>query len=296
MIKITKYFSTHQNDTLLLKTSFDSSGEAAFRRLVRRAHSLGLKVGLEWTGSGSFDAARAADLGVDVVRRDGSYFAGGQELGRDRTELQEALAKRDADRVRAALQAAAFGAWQRGGPADVNAVALGRLGRFAKAAALLSFLLRPGIVAAGSIPAALPSGSAADPLREFLRFAAAKSAEYRGLVERGAIEVLDTHPGTPVVAFTLSAASGARRQTVLAAANLGDGRKSGLFRFQAGRSGLDAFTPAADKTYILRDLANKDADGQPATYTRTGKELLGQGLYIELDSGAVHLFEITEAP
>jgi hypothetical protein len=280
-------------DTLLLKTSFDASGEDAFRRLVRRAHSLGLKVAVEWTGAGGFGAARAADLGVDVVRREGRYFAGDRELGRDRGELQEALESRDADRVREALRAAAFGAWQRGGPADVDAVSLRRLGRFARAAALLSFLLRPVILASA---ADLPNGAASDPLRGFLRFAAAKSAEYRDLVERGAVEVLDTHAGTPVVAYTISAGSGARRKTVLAAANLGDGRQGGLFRFQAAPSMIDAFVPAADKTYILRDLAAQGADGKPATYERSGKELLGRGLYIELDSGGIHLFEIEEAP
>ncbi|MBI5241802.1 MAG: S8 family serine peptidase [Elusimicrobia bacterium] len=278
-------------DTILLKTSFDESGAAAFRRLVRRAHSLGLKVGVQWTGAGSLDEDRAAGLGVDVVRRDGNYFVGGRELGRDRRDLEEALESRDPDRVREALRHAAFGAWQRGGPAEVDAVSLGRQGRFARAAALLSLLLRP--VAVNGTETAGPTG---EPLRDFLRFAAARSAQYRDLVERGAVEVLDTHPGTPVVAYTISASSRGQRKTVLAAANLGDGRRSGLFRFQAARSGLGAFSPAADKTYILRDLADTDAAGRPKTYQRSGKELLGQGLYIELDSGGVHLFEIEEAP
>lgn len=276
-------------DTLLIKAEFDAGGEEAFRRLVRRAHSLGLKVGLEWTGKGDFTPARAADLGVDVVRRGGRYFAGGQELGRDSGELQDALASLDADRVRSALRGAAFGAWQKGGPAPVAPVALSGMGRFARAAALLSLMLRPVVLGA------MPEGAAADPLRGFLRFAAARSAEYRDLVERGAVEVLETSPGTPVVAYTLSAGSGARRKTVLAAANLGDGRKGGLFRFRAARSGLDAFVPKADKTYILRDLADLDGDGQPRTYQRSGTEMLSRGLYIELDSGGTHLFEVEEA-
>ena len=58
---------------------------------------------------------------------------------------------------------------------------------------------------------------------------------------------------------------------------------------------LPDFAPAAGKTYILRVLANPGADGQPATYTRSGKELLEKGLYIELDGGGMHLFEIEEA-
>lgn len=283
-------------DTLLLKTSFSGSSEEAFRRLVRRVHSLGLKIAVEWTGAEPFDDVRAADLGVDAVHRGGSYFVGGQELGRDREALPEALASRDADRVRAALRDAAFSAWQRGGPADMSVISLRRLGRLGRGSLLMAMLLRPVVLKTETDEDSLPAGPVADLLREFLRFASARSAEYRDLLARGAMEVLDTDPGTPVVAYTLSAASGARRKTVLAAANLADRRAHGLFRFKAAQSGLDEFAPAADKTYTLRDLANADADGQPVTYTRSGQELLEKGLYIELDGGGVHLFEVAEAP
>ncbi len=269
-------------DTILLRTGFGEDGEEAFRRLVRRAHSLDLKVAVEWTGSEAFDDARASDLGVDVVRRDRSYFVGGQKLGLAQAGLHDALAGRDADRIRAALRDAAFCAWQRGGPAGVGAMLPVQAGRFWKAAALIALLLRPVVVAAG-------------PESEFLKFVSAKSAEYRDLLERGTMEVLDTSPGTPVVAYALSAVSGKHRKTVIAAANFADQRSSGLFRFKAAQSGLDAFAPAAGQDYVLRDLAENDAAGQPVTYTRSGRELLEQGFYIELDSGGVHLFEVEEA-
>jgi len=279
--------STAHVDTLLFKTGFEGGSEDSFRKLVRRAHSLGLKVGVEWTGAGAFDDVRAADLGIDVVRRGRSYVVGGQELGLGQTGLREALAGRDGDRIRAALQDAAFRAWQRGGPAGVEAGLPAQTGRFWKASVLTGLLLRPAVLAAGG---------AVGPEGEFLKFASEKSAEYRDLLERGTMEVLDTSPGTPVVAFALSAGSGQKRKTVIAASNFSGQRSSGLFRFRAALAGFGAFVPAADKTYVLRDLANKDAAGKPVTYTRSGKELLEKGLYVELESGGVHLFEVEEAP
>jgi hypothetical protein len=292
-------------------------GEEAFKKLVRRAHAAGLKVGVDELPDSAATRRMITDWGVDALHRapaaaadedtayqlrlirpslavfdeaggysapradsNGVYNKSDQDLSLGQVGLRDALASRDSVRIRAALENVAFRAWQRGGPGLVNSLGAHSSGA---AAALITLLLRP-VLARYS-----------QEQDVFHRFMFARSAEYRDLFEHGAMDVLDPAEDTPLVAYSASAVSGQSRRTILAAANFSDRKAGGRFRFQAALEDFGAFKPAADKDYILRDLADMK-NGQPAVYERSGQELLEKGLYLELRGGGVHLFEIEEVP
>jgi glycosidase len=278
-----------------------------------------------------FDEAYGFETDLSRAGSNGVYNKNDHDQSLGQIGLYDALVLRDADRIRAALRNVAFRTWQRGGSAAVNFIGthdggegnpVDKFGRHFRASALLALLLRPVLVYNGleqgvgqednliadlaasrdrekaipfDIPVAINWAKSDRNNAEFLKFVLAKSAQYSGLFERGAMAVLETADGTPLAAYTVSAARGKQRQTILAAANFAEGRAGGLFRFSPALSVLGAFYPSAEKTYILRDTANLGEDGQPAAYIRTGRELLEQGLYLELAAGGVHLFEIGDA-
>ncbi|HAM34677.1 MAG TPA: hypothetical protein DEB40_02775 [Elusimicrobia bacterium] len=287
-------------DTFLLRLGREPGYEEGLKDFVRRVHAMGLRVGVEWMGRGRDKIApKASELGVDFVRQSAVYTINGQGRAEDGSWLQESLVSGDPGRIREALKDCAYRSWQHGGASAVQSLALvgwdaaRKYGRFFKAAALLTLLLRPGIVAAGQD---MNPDIPAPELREFMDILSLKSFEYRDLFSRGTMEVLDASPGSPVVAYSVSAGSAASRKTLLAAANFATGRAGALFRFKAALAAVGAFVPQVDKTYLLRDFVNKDVNGRPVTYARSGKELVEKGLYVELDAGGVHLFEVVESP
>jgi hypothetical protein len=282
--------------------------------------------------SAMFDEAYGYETDLSRAGSNGVYNKNDHDEALGQIGLYESLMSRDAGRIREALKNVAFRSWQRGGSTLVNFIGthdggegnpIDKFGRFLKATALAALLLRPILMYNGleqgvgqaanllgdlansqdrekAIPFDIPVGinwQNVDPAnQEFLKLVFAKSAEYKGLFARGSMDVLKPMIETPVVAYTVSAPSGQGRRTVLAVMNFGDGRADGRFRFPATLAAFGAFVPDASKNYILRDVANKGSDGQPAVYARSGKELAEQGLYIELDGAGVQLFEVEEIP
>ncbi|MDD5657780.1 MAG: alpha-amylase family glycosyl hydrolase, partial [Elusimicrobia bacterium] len=278
-----------------------------------------------------FDEAYGFETDLSAAGSDGVYNKNDHDAALGQIGLYDALASRDAARIRAALKNVAFRAWQRGGSAAVNFIGthdggegnpVDKFGRFLKAAALTALLLRPVLIYNGleqgvgqrdnlighldastdrqkaipfDIPVSINWEKSNPAAAGFLKFVLAKSAEYRGLFERGAMDVLEPSDATPLAAYSVSAVSGRTRRTVLAAANFSEWRSGGAFSFRTGLAAFGAFRPEPDKNYILRDLADLGPDGGPRTYSYSGRDLAEKGLYLELDGGGVHLFEIEEA-
>ncbi|MFH1723867.1 MAG: alpha-amylase family glycosyl hydrolase [Elusimicrobiota bacterium] len=247
--------------------------------------------------------------------------------------LYDALVSRDAGWIREALKELSFRTWQKGGAGLVNFVGthdggegnpVDKLGRHFRAAVAMALLARPTLFYNGlelgvgqaamlisddlhksqDLAKAIPfdikvliNWANADPGNvEFLRRILKFGERHSDLFRDGGMEVLSPHEATPVVAYTAARDDAGGRKTVLVAANFGDEAAWG--HFNLGRAPVlekfGAFRPRAGKTYVLRDRAHPAADGSPAAYVRTGKELLEKGLFVRLDPGDVHLFEIEE--
>ena len=106
------------------------------------------------------------------------------------------------------------------------------------------------------------------------------------------LDVLSPNYGTPVVAWSIGSSKPGTK--LVMAANFSGDRASGAFKFPAVLRSFGAFSPKADKDYVLRDVANPGPDGQPPTFRRGGADLLRDGLFVELAADGVHLFEVEE--
>ena len=238
--------------------------------------------------------------------------------------LYDAMVSRNGGRIRAALANAAFRRWQRGGAPMVNFIGthdggegnpIDKFGKQFRAAAATAMLLRPILFYNGleqgvgqsqnliadlsksvdrekAIPYDIPvliDWSHADPaIQGTLRTIMAKGEEHRELLDRGVTDVLAPRQESPVVAYTV--ASGKSGVSLIVAANYSNDRAGALFAMDKPLLGaFGAFRPKADRRYLLRDALNNGADGQPLSFERSGKDLLDNGLYVELDGGAAHL-------
>ncbi len=256
---------------------------------------------------------------------DGVYNKNDHDKEEGQIGLYDAMQSGDADRIRRAQRHAAFRRWQRGGAPLVNFIGthdggegnpVDKFDRRYKAAALTALMLRPillyngveqgvgqrdnligdlsqSVDTAKAIPYDIPvliDWTKADPEKQsFLELVLGVGAKNQELFDRGAMEVLATTPDTPIAAWTVSH----KGKTFLMAANWSEERAHGNFRLDKPvLSGLGAFVPKAGRRYTLRDLAHLDADGRPVELLRDGKDLLENGLHLELDGGGVHLFEV----
>jgi len=265
------------------------------------------------------------------VGSDGVYGKNTHDESMGQVGLYDALKSRDAGWIRAALRNNAFRFWQRGGASTVNFVGnhdetnpVNVFGWHLRAAAGMALLGGPIVTYNGfelgtdqrtmlgdlkgsedrnkAIPFDIPVSidwSKTDPdTARFVQRILAKHAEYKGLFREGVMDVPEPVSGTPVVAYTVGrrddpASRGPK--AILVAANFGGGRSWGQFRMGAPLlEAYGAFKPRADRTYLFRDVAHQSPDGSPVIYSRTGEQLLKEGLYLVLDAGDVHIFEIEE--
>ncbi|MBI4369950.1 MAG: hypothetical protein HY547_06950, partial [Elusimicrobia bacterium] len=269
---------------------------------------------------------------LDALSRTGSsaiYNKCDHDPAKGQIGLYDALVSRDPKRIREALKHAAFRRWQRGAAAALNFIGnhdggegnpVDKFGRYFKAAALAVLLLPPILLYNGvelgvgqkemvigslnssrdrkkalpfDIPIKINWTHRNDDNKKFIELVLAQSRRYRNLLNRGIMEVLrPDSQDSPIVAWSVSRVYSP--VTLLMAANFTNHRGSGAFGMRSPIfEFLGAFKPESGKNYLFRDLANT-IDGAPVTYRRSGQELLDQGLYIELDTGGIHFFEITE--
>ena len=282
-------------------------------------------------GAVMIDEAYSHATELSRAGSDGVYNKSDHDLSMGQVGLYDAMVSRDGARIRAALANAAFRRWQRGGAPMVNFIGthdggegnpVDKFGRQFRAAAATAMLLRPILFYNGleqgvgqkenliadlsksvdlekAIPYDIPvliDWSHGDPaVQGALRAIMAKGEEHRELLDRGVTDVLAPRQESPVVAYTV--ASEKSGVSLIVAANYSNDRAGALFAMDKPLLGaFGAFLPKADKRYMLRDALNQGADGQPLSFERSGKDLLDKGLYIELDGGAAHLFEVTELP
>lgn len=272
------------------------------------------------------DEAYAHADGLSRAGSDGIYNKNDHDSAEGQIGLYDAMQSGDADRIRQALKHAAFRRWQRGGAPMVNFMGthdggegnpVDKFGRLFQAAALTALMLRPILLYNGfeqavgqrdnvigdlsqsvdlekAIPYDIPvkiDWSKADPKKQsFLRLVLGVGAENQKLFDQGAMEVLETTAGTPLAAWTVSHEG----KTFLMAANWAANAADGAFRFAAPiLSDFGAFSPRENRRYLLRDLADV-VDGKPREYVRDGKDLIENGLYIKLEGGGTHLFEVID--
>ncbi|MBI4678339.1 MAG: S8 family serine peptidase [Elusimicrobia bacterium] len=259
---------------------------------------------------------------LEEIRRAGSH-ATYNKIG-----LYDALVSGDPARIRENMKELAFRSWQAGSAGLMSFIGthdagegnpFDKLGPRVKAAALAALSMRPFILYNGveqgvgqrdnliadlsksndrekAIPFDIPvklDWSKVDPAnRDALRTILAKGDEHRALLADGVMDVLSPNYGTSIVAWTI----GSSRQgpKLLLAANFSEGRSNGAFKFPALLKSFGAFSPKADKDYVLRDVANPGPDGRPVVYRRSGADLAQSGLYLELGPNQAHLFEVEE--
>ena len=221
--------------------------------------------------------------------------------------------------------------WQLGGAPLVNFIGthdggegnpFDKFGRQFKAAALTALMLRPILFYNGleqgvgqreniigdlsksvdtekaipyDIPVKINWENKNEERRSWLKAVLAAGEKHQELLDRGAMEVLEpASGGEAIAAWTVAAPESGH--ALIVAANWSDRRSGGLFRFdQPLLKGFGAFSPRPDRRYVLRDLMDRGPDGQPKVYEREGRELLEKGLYLELEGGSGHLFEVSEA-
>nr|AYM54401.1 alpha amylase catalytic region [Phaselicystis flava] len=281
----------------------------------------------------AIDEAYACTTELSRAGSDGVYNKNDHDVGMGQRGLYDAMVSRDPEAIREALRHVAFRAWQRGGAAMVNFVGthdagegnpVDRFGPMFRAAAATALLLRPVLVYNGleqgvgqarniiadrerssDLAKAIPFDVRAvidwreeDPEnRAFVRMILAKGEEHRDLLARGAMTVHEPCAPTPIVAWSIGRrdpSDGAQR-ALLVAANFSEQRACGRFRVTRPVLGpFGAFEPRADRLYMLRDCAAPGAGEASGRHARAGAQLLEDGLFIRLEGGQVHIFEIEE--
>ncbi len=277
-----------------------------------------------------FDEAYGFETNLSVIGTNGVYNKNNHDEALGQIGLYDAVHSRVADWISAALRNVAFSIFQRGGLHLLNFICthdtegnpVDKFGQFLKATALMVLLLRPMLSHAGMeqgvgqweniigdlahsqdrekfVPydiEALLNWAKADPdLQGFLKFVLAKSADYSELISDGAMDVLRPTDKTSIAGYTVSGPGPHGRKTILVAGNFSHEHAGGWFRFPAVLAPFGAFKPDPTKNYILREMAHPWPNGQPIIYRASGREMAEKGLYLGLDGGNYHLFEIEEA-
>jgi glycosidase/lipid-A-disaccharide synthase-like uncharacterized protein len=272
------------------------------------------------------DEAYAYFDGLSRAGSDGVYGKNTHDAEMGQVGLYDAMRDRDSGAVREALRNMAFRFWQRGSATIVNFIGnhdemnpVDRFGTVFRAASAVALLGGPILTYNGQelgtsqremlgdlpgsvdktkaipfdVPVAINWSTTRPENAGFLKMIWNKRRQYAALYEQGAMDVLEPHGETPVVAYSVGNKESA--QAVIVAANFSDQWAWG--HFQMGTAVLDSFggwSPAADKHYILHDQAHLGADGLPVRYNYSGQQLLEQGLFTHLAPGDAHIFEVEE--
>ncbi|MBI3289477.1 MAG: hypothetical protein HYZ74_08170, partial [Elusimicrobia bacterium] len=257
---------------------------------------------------------------------DGIYNKNDHDGSQGQIGLYDAMQSGDGARIRAALRHAAFRRWQRGGATLVNFIGthdggegnpVDKFGARFQAAALAALMLRPILLYNGveqgvgqaenllgdlaksadrqkAIPFDIPvkiDWTKSDASKQaFLKLVLGVGAENQELFDRGAMDVLEPAGDTPLTAWTVSGSG----KTFLMAANWSSETQARVFRFAPLLFDFGAFRPVAGRQYLLRDLADTADGKKPRKYVREGKDLIENGLYLQLPGNGTHLFEVSE--
>ncbi len=233
------------------------------------------------------------------------------------------------DFLREALKNVSFRMWQAGGAGELNFIGthdggegnpVDKFGRYFKAAALTALLFRPLLTYNGleqgvgqaenligelsksvdtqkaipfDIPVLINWKNSNPDNQKYLENLWSMGEKYKGVMGK-ALEVLSPKTQTSIVAWSSGYSENGVQKALIGASNFGD--RSGAF-FNMDSPTLEAFgafKPKADRVYLLRDVLHLKKDGTPTVYTRSGSDLLRNGLYIGLDGGGTQLFEVEE--
>jgi len=281
-----------------------------------------------------FDEVYSHSTDMSRAGSDGLYNKNDHDASLGQVGLYDAMVSRDGGRIRAALRNAAFRIWQRGGAGLINFIGThdggegnpwDKFGAVVRAAAATALLLRPVLMYNGveqgvgqarnlkadlaksvdrekaipfDIPVSIDWEQEDSEKKRFLHAVLEAGDRFRDFFRYGALEVLTPNRGdAPIVAFTAGRVDEAtgRQSAVLVAANFSENTAGAAFRMDRPvLKAFGAFEPRQDKTYLLTDYADRQADGSPKTYVRTGTELLRDGLGVVLRGGAAHIMEVSE--
>ncbi len=258
------------------------------------------------------------------------YNKNDHDLSMGQAGLYDSMTSGDGRRIRAALRHIAFRRWQKGGAGSLQFVGthdggegnpVDKFGRNFKAAALSALLLRPILLYNGvelgstqreqiigdlsksvdtakaipfDIPVLIDWKAVRKDNQEYLLKLLDFGDRSRKLLAEGSMEVLEPNwEDTRLAAWSVASGGPA----LIAAANFGDRREAATFSFGEGPlKDFGSFRPKVGSRYVFKDALNNGNDGQPVSYERSGTELRENGLFIELDPGGVHLFEVSEIP
>ncbi len=233
------------------------------------------------------------------------------------------------DFLREALKNVSFRMWQKGGAGELNFIGthdggegnpVDKFGRYFKAAALTALLFRPLLTYNGleqgvgqaenligdlaksvdtqkaipfDIPVLINWKNSNPDNQKYLETLWRTGEKYKGVMGK-AMEVLSPKTSTSIVAWSSGYLENGVQKALIGASNFGE--RSGAF-FNMDSPTLEpfgAFKPRADRSYLLRDVLHLQKDGTPTVYTRSGADMLKNGLYIGLDAGGTQLFEVEE--
>ncbi|MBI5630897.1 MAG: S8 family serine peptidase [Elusimicrobia bacterium] len=120
------------------------------------------------------------------------------------------------------------------------------------------------------------------------------SERYRDIFSEGNIHVPEPQAPSDLVLFTAQGRDlSGKSKVILAALNPSLKSQGAWFALHQPVT-PESFAPKEDKTYVLRDVLNLRPNGEPAVYTRSGRELVEKGLFIALEGGKAHVFEVEE--